>query len=132
VHGAVVGGPAKNDTYIDKRVEYKYSEIALDYNTLFTTAVAALAAAPATFWQTAEEACPKLIGQYPWGDALQKMHAFRAPGAPCRCFALFCVLRLGDAAPKGHRQWSEAFSAPSALSSALRCSSGHSARAPSV
>jgi Glycosyl hydrolase family 9 len=71
VHGAVVGGPNLTDMYTDSREFFKFSEIALDYNTLFTTALAAVAAAPPSFWEQAESKCPQVVPKYPWDTAKQ-------------------------------------------------------------
>lgn len=40
--GALVGGPDKSGNYVDKTDEYKYSEVALDYNAAFVGALAGL------------------------------------------------------------------------------------------
>jgi hypothetical protein len=37
-----VGGPDKNDNFVDDRTDYIQNEVALDYNAGFQTAVAAL------------------------------------------------------------------------------------------
>ena len=71
VTGAIVGGPNLTDQFSDLRNDYKFTEIALDYNTLWSSALAALAAAPPDFWQQADTICPNLVGQYPWPQAQQ-------------------------------------------------------------
>ena len=40
--GALVSGPDENDHYTDKREEYVYNEVTLDYNAGFQSAVAGL------------------------------------------------------------------------------------------
>ena len=40
--GALVSGPDENDHYMDKREEYVYNEVTLDYNAGFQSAVAGL------------------------------------------------------------------------------------------
>lgn len=42
LHGALVSGPDENDYYMDKREEYIYNEVTLDYNAGFQSAVAGL------------------------------------------------------------------------------------------
>jgi hypothetical protein len=44
IEGALVGGPGKNDDYVDKRNYYIKNEVAIDYNAGFTGALAALLA----------------------------------------------------------------------------------------
>lgn len=43
LHGALVGGPDKNDYYLDSRTDYIKNEVAIDYNAAFTAAIAGLA-----------------------------------------------------------------------------------------
>ena len=74
VHGAIVGGPNLTDMYTDSREFFEFSEIALDYNTLWTTANAALAAAPPDFWAQADSICPNLVDKYPWPEAMKVCH----------------------------------------------------------
>ena len=40
LHGALVGGPDRNDNYVDIRSDYKANEVATDYNAGFQTALA--------------------------------------------------------------------------------------------
>lgn len=42
LYGALVSGPDENDFYEDKREEYVYNEVTLDYNGGFQSAVAGL------------------------------------------------------------------------------------------
>nr|XP_006820531.1 PREDICTED: endoglucanase-like [Saccoglossus kowalevskii] len=42
LEGALVGGPDINDNYIDDRTEYKMTEVAIDYNAGFQSAIAGL------------------------------------------------------------------------------------------
>ena len=42
LYGALVSGPDENDYYEDKREEYVYNEVTLDYNAGFQSAVAGL------------------------------------------------------------------------------------------
>jgi len=42
LYGALVGGPDEDDSYRDDCRDYKHSEVAIDYNAGFTSAVAAL------------------------------------------------------------------------------------------
>ncbi|HEY9596313.1 MAG TPA: glycoside hydrolase family 9 protein, partial [Cyanophyceae cyanobacterium] len=42
LYGALVGGPGRNDNYIDERDNFKMTEVATDYNAGFTGAVAKL------------------------------------------------------------------------------------------
>jgi hypothetical protein len=44
LYGAVVGGPKVDDTYVDNRHNYEYTEVTLDYNAGFTGAAAGLVA----------------------------------------------------------------------------------------
>jgi hypothetical protein len=69
--GAIVGGPNLTDMFTDLREAYEFTEVALDYNTAFTIALAATAAAPpalAAKWNTA---CSKLVPKYPWAEAVK-------------------------------------------------------------
>ena len=54
------------DVYDDARQEYKFSEVALDYNTLFTAALGATTAAPPDVWASS---CAKHVNKYPWDEA---------------------------------------------------------------
>lgn len=49
--GALVGGPGNDDSYVDVRTDYVKNEVAVDYNSGFTGALAALAANPFTWNQ---------------------------------------------------------------------------------
>ena len=61
--GAIVGGPDATDAFKDVRGEYHYTEVALDYNTGLTSALAAMAAVPPAFW---EVDCAAHVLNYPW------------------------------------------------------------------
>ena len=64
LYGALVSGPDENDFYMDKREEYIYNEVTLDYNAGFQSAVAEL-----RFWQLQEQnrgAKHKLPTLRPW------------------------------------------------------------------
>jgi hypothetical protein len=78
VVGGVVSGPKKDDKFLDKRANYTYTEVALDYNTLLTTAYVALASAPQSFWSVD---CSQYIVDYPWADA-RKSVALYDPNQP--------------------------------------------------
>jgi hypothetical protein len=61
--GAIVGGPNANDAFVDKRLEYHYTEVALDYNVGLTTALAAMVSVPPDFWSVH---CAAYVRNYPW------------------------------------------------------------------
>ncbi|KAG7158447.1 Endoglucanase E-4-like 12 [Homarus americanus] len=42
LYGALVGGPAKDGTYVDDRKDYQHNEVACDYNAAYTGALAAM------------------------------------------------------------------------------------------
>jgi endoglucanase len=42
LHGALVGGPDRQDNFVDDRTDYIQNEVATDYNAGFQSAVAAL------------------------------------------------------------------------------------------
>jgi Glycosyl hydrolase family 9 len=50
--GAVVGGPDEMDKFKDVRKEYKFTEIALDYNTGLVAGISAVLTFPPEFWAT--------------------------------------------------------------------------------
>jgi hypothetical protein len=53
LHGALIGGPGKpNDIYVDNRNDYVMSEVATDYNALYTVASTAAAGLDDRFWST--------------------------------------------------------------------------------
>jgi hypothetical protein len=64
ITGAIVGGPDAKDIFVDKRLEYHYTEVALDYNVGLTTALAAMIAVPPEFWSVD---CAAHVKNYPWG-----------------------------------------------------------------
>ena len=69
LNGALVGGPAANDTFIDNRDLYQYTEVALDYNAGLTLGCATMATFPADFWSTD---CTNLVPNYNWEAAQQQ------------------------------------------------------------
>lgn len=61
--GAIVGGPRNDDAFIDKRDDFHFSEVALDYNAGLTMALASMCAAPPSFWAVD---CSQYVPKYPW------------------------------------------------------------------
>jgi hypothetical protein len=61
--GAIVGGPNEDDWFADKRLEFHFTEVALDYNVGLTTALAAMVAVPPDFWSVD---CSASVKNYPW------------------------------------------------------------------
>jgi hypothetical protein len=61
--GAMVGGPNIEDWFADKRLEFHFTEVALDYNVGLTTALAAMVAVPPDFWSVD---CAAYVKNYPW------------------------------------------------------------------
>lgn len=64
LHGAIVGGPDREDVFLDRRQLFTYTEVALDYNTGLSTALAAAVAVPPDFW--AQSNCGDVVQNYPW------------------------------------------------------------------
>jgi hypothetical protein len=59
LHGALIGGPGKpNDIYVDNRNDYVMSEVATDYNALYTVASTAAAGLDDRFWSTTRQCAP--------------------------------------------------------------------------
>jgi hypothetical protein len=79
LRGAIVGGPDRSDFFLDKRKNYTFTEVALDYNTLYTSALAALSAAPVDFWDVD---CALHVPKYPWPKAMAAAAAFPRGTAP--------------------------------------------------
>jgi endoglucanase len=58
VYGALVGGPtAPDDRYVDARADYQMTEVAVDYNAMYTLASALSADLGASFWQARVKTC---------------------------------------------------------------------------
>lgn len=65
LHGALIGGPGKpDDNYVDDRNDYVMSEVATDYNALYTVASVGAAGLDSAFWSGYKSACPKVVPQY--------------------------------------------------------------------
>ena len=69
LYGAIVGGPASNDSFSDKRRQFEFTEVALDYNVGLTLGLAGVSAFPPTFWTGEEVDCSLQIANYPWSKA---------------------------------------------------------------
>ena len=63
VTGAIVGGPAANDTFTDIRNDYQYTEVAMDYNAALTGALASAISGPKDLFK---RDCSKMVPHYPW------------------------------------------------------------------
>jgi Glycosyl hydrolase family 9 len=50
VDGAIVGGPASNDTWIDERNKFEFTEVAIDYNIGMTMALTTSLAGPSNMF----------------------------------------------------------------------------------
>ena len=62
IHGAVVGGPqTPNDAYIDDRNNYVTSEVATDYNAMYTLATAAAISLGDSFWSAFPGNCVGMV-----------------------------------------------------------------------
>lgn len=72
--GALVGGPDVDDVFTDKRSEFHFTEVALDYNTGLTMAAAHLASAPAAYWDLD---CSTILPNYPFAAAAANQPARR-------------------------------------------------------
>ena len=58
LHGALVGGPTRpDDSFPDSRTEYISSEVAVDYNAMYTVATAAAMALGPDFWDRYPAIC---------------------------------------------------------------------------
>jgi endoglucanase len=67
LHGALIGGPGKpDDKYVDNRNDYVMSEVATDYNALYTVASAGAASLDDAFWSTYKTKCKPLVPKYPF------------------------------------------------------------------
>jgi hypothetical protein len=65
LHGAVIGGPKNtDDVYVDDRNDYVSSEVACDYNALYTVATAAAIALGDSFWSAFPGNCKGLVPGY--------------------------------------------------------------------
>jgi hypothetical protein len=65
LHGALIGGPGRpDDVYVDDRNDYVMSEVATDYNALYTVASVGAASLPESFWRTYKTACPAHVPKY--------------------------------------------------------------------
>jgi hypothetical protein len=65
LHGALIRGPGKpDDKYVDNRNDYVMSEVATDYNALYTVASTAAAGLDDAFWSSYKTMCPKYVPKY--------------------------------------------------------------------
>jgi hypothetical protein len=70
--GAIVGGPNTEDQYQDSRTNYRSSEIAIDFQSGFISALTAAVTMPAEFWHRGdlgelEQACDAMgFKHYNW------------------------------------------------------------------
>lgn len=65
LHGALVGGPSSpDDKYGDDRSDYISSEVAVDYNAMYTVATAAAMALGDNFWNAFPGNCQGLVPGY--------------------------------------------------------------------
>lgn len=65
LHGAIVGGPkSADDMFTDDRNDYISSEVACDYNALYTVATAAAMALGDSFWSAFPGNCEGLVPGY--------------------------------------------------------------------
>lgn len=60
----MVGGPDPTDQFEDDRSLYKFTEVALDYNTGLMSGLAAMMAVPPEFWDTD---CTAVIPKFDFG-----------------------------------------------------------------
>lgn len=67
--GSVVGGPNEQDSFNDARDKYKFTEVALDYNTGLFAGLAGMMAVPSDFWATD---CAPIIPTYEFGPYPEK------------------------------------------------------------